>query len=137
MHLVDREGSVNGIATRRRRPRLWDRAGIDDDRCGLWPQLRCKCDGIRLERENLALRPSDFELVFVADPRCGREDLPEAISTDPHHMAPAIPGIEVADDADALCIGRQDRERDARHAIAFDGMRTQLVVKSKLVSLRQ
>src|SRR5712671_5391914 len=137
MHLVDRDGSVNGIAVRWRRTRLWDRAGIDDDRCSLRPQLRSKCDGIRLEGEDLALRPADLELVLVAGPRRGREDLPVAIAADPHHVAPAIPGIEITDDADALGIGRQDRERDSRHAIAFDRMRTQSVVKLKVASLRQ
>src|SRR4051812_877452 len=128
MHLIDRDGSMNGIATRRRRTWLWDRARIDDNRCRLWAQLRRKCHGIRLERENPALRPSDLELVFVAGLRSRHKDLPEPIAADPHHVAPAIPGIEAADDAPALGIGRQARERDPRHAVAFDRMRTQSVV---------
>src|SRR6185437_6613077 len=41
----------------------------------------------------------------------------------PHRVAPAVPVVEIADHADALRIGRPDREGDAEHAVMLAPMR--------------
>src|SRR5215208_2822699 len=68
--------------------------------------------------------------------RAGRglrnEDFPEAIAAHAHGMAPAVPEIEVTDDADAPCVGGEDRKADAGYAFEHHRMRAELVVELKM-----
>src|SRR5579883_618424 len=56
------------------------------------------------------------------------EDLPDAAGAQPHGIAPPVPIVEIADDADALRIGRPDREGDAVRAVMLAAMSAQHIV---------
>jgi 1,4-alpha-glucan branching enzyme len=64
----------------------------------------------------------DHQLVAVADPRVGHEQLPDAgRAHGAHRVAALVPAVEVACDGDAARRWRPHPERDAEHAV--DGCR--------------
>jgi len=76
-------------------------------------------------------------LVFVdlAGRELGQEDLPDAAGgMDAHRMAPPVPAVEVADDADALGARRPDREGDAADAFVLDRVCAELLVAPQMVA---
>mmetsp|Transcript_21602 Transcript_21602/g.51265 ORF Transcript_21602/g.51265 Transcript_21602/m.51265 type:complete len:788 (+) Transcript_21602:524-2887(+) len=126
MDLVDadwRLAPVGPLALARQLRRLGQ--GRDDaGRFGA--QLRAPRIGVGLERQQRAAAVDDLELVQVALGRMRHEDFPDAgLVAQPHRMAPAIPVVEAADDADAPGIGRPGRKAHAAHLAMLDDMRPQ------------
>src|SRR6185369_13610803 len=78
----------------------------------------------------LPVRFDDIELVVVANPGLRNEQLPIADAAHAHRMPPPVPEIEIADDADALCVRRQYHEGDAIDAVQRHRVRAELVVDS-------
>src|SRR5712675_1711471 len=77
------------------------------------------------------------QLVFVkmAGAQPGHEDLPEpAGMTLAHRHAAAVPGVEIADQADPPRIWRPDREGDALDAVMHDRVRAELLVAGEMVA---
>src|SRR3990172_11180817 len=118
MHLVNgdrRLGAVDATArlhpafvTRRRARR---RAG---DRGGPRRRLRMEGERIRLERQQIPLAAQDLVLVALAGAEAGDEYLPPtALAAQPHRVAPPVPAVEIADDADPAGAGRPPREAEA------------------------
>ena len=71
-------------------------------------------EGIGLQRQPLAVRADDLELVGAPGADIGDEDFPDAgVAALAHHMAPAVPVVEVADDRDAPGVRRPDGEMEA------------------------
>src|SRR5262252_7576591 len=54
-----------------------------------------------------------------------------------HGMAPAVPAVEVADDAHTPCARRPHREGDTAHAVDHGRVCAQLVVSTVVSTLRQ
>lgn len=101
----------------------------DDQRCVLCSVLGKKCEGIRFQK-GLTGAGLDLELVvgFFGDLR--DEDFPNpAIPEDAHDMPSTVPVIEVADDADALCIGGPDGECGSLDAVHLAELRSEMVVE--------
>ena len=79
-------------------------------------------DGIGFPGLFDAARPAN--VVFIMRTRCDARDeqFPNAGKVShPHRMSPAVPGIEIADDCDACCIGRPYRKANAADAIDGHG----------------
>ena len=71
----------------------------------------------------------------LAQPR--HEQLPEAAGDVlPHRVAAAVPGVEVADHADAGGVGRPDGEVDPVHAVDRPQLRPQPLVALPVPALR-
>ena len=128
MHLVDRDRLAAGVdgapvlAVRGVAPRVVELGG--DDRGGGRPELGGAGEGIGLQRQANAVRAEDLELVGEAGSDPGDEDLPDpGVAAEPHDVAPAVPGVEVADDADAAGVRGPDREMHAVGALVMDRVR--------------
>src|SRR3989339_1298114 len=81
-----------------------------DNRGGFGPDLGKKLEGVRLF-EQCVLLGFDFELVWLALTDVREKQLPDAgLAQNPHLMDPAVPVIEVAQDADPLGAWRPDAE---------------------------
>ncbi len=81
-------------------------------------------------------RRSDLELVVGAFADAGQEQFPDpAPEQSPHRIDPAIPAVEVADDADALRVRRPDREVNALRAAKVAQVRAEFFVELQMVSL--
>ena len=85
----------------------------------------------------LSLRADDIELVAVAICHAGYEYFPVASAADPHGMSAAIPKIEIANDANALCVRREDDKRHATDAFHAYHMRAELVEKALMSAFSQ
>src|SRR5712692_7260970 len=84
---------------------------------------------IGLSNDQAETPPLDFELVESLFSDSGNENLPEARSRmKPHWVTPAVPVIEVADDTDALRVGRPHSEVDSANAVDDSHVRTELFV---------
>ena len=92
---------------------------------------------IRLKRQQRAGAADDLVFVFVAGARAGHEDLPIAIAAHAHGVAPSVPEIEVADDADALRIRRPHHESHALDAVQHQGMGAELVVEAQVIAFAE
>jgi hypothetical protein len=101
---------------------------VIDDRSGLRPHFCSKGERIGFQRQRLALRTDDVELVVIADFGVRDEQLPIANAAHAHRMAPRVPEVEIADHADPPRIGRQHHKSDASDAIQCHKMRAKLVV---------
>ena len=70
---------------------------LRNDGRGRRTQFSLEGERVRLERQQVAVRPDDFELVGAALADFGQEDFPYArISTAAHQAPPPIPPIKVA-----------------------------------------
>ena len=102
------------------------------DRGGARRALALARDRIGLLREQRAAGTEKLVFVQRSRPDAGNEQLPHArLAAQAHRMAPAIPGVEVADDRDAARVGRPDRE--AHTLDAADRHRLRPEAPSKLV----
>ena len=78
----------------------------------------CLRERIGLLRHAHAARAENVELVARAFADARHEQLPDAGRVaQPHRMAPRVPGVEIADDGDALGIRRPDRKARSAHAV--------------------
>ena len=127
VHLVDRDGArtfLEGFASAQPIVVLpVDVRFSDDARCGGRRRLERECKGVALERHAVASRTDDLVLVECAFADARQKQLPDpGLDAPSHRVAAAVPGIEVAHDADAAGIGRPYREDDARYAVDDDRM---------------
>ena len=139
MDLIDRDGLVArdalrallhprfvgpNVARRRR-----------DDRGGRRSQLALKSQRIALERQERAARAGDFVLVRTTRQIARDENLPDpALGAKAHRMDPAVPSVEVADDADATRVRRPDREGGSVDAVACAPMRAEDLPQAQVVA---
>ncbi len=66
----------------------------------------------------------------------GYEQFPEPARTTPaHRHPPAVPGVEIADDADRAGIGRPHRKGDALDPVMHDRVRAELLVAGEVIAL--
>ena len=140
MDLVDRDRRVALLAP----PALADPRPVlpqmarrrRDDRGGARRVLGLLGIRIGLQRQQSAIGAD--QLVFVEMPRAqpGHENLPQTAGvTPPHRHAPAVPVVEVADEADPSRVRRPDRERDALDALMHDRVRAELLIAGEMVAL--
>ncbi len=91
--------------------------------------------GVQLD---VAVRVANLKFVMRALPHARNENFPHAgRAQQPHGMATPVPMVEVANDADALRIGRPDGEARAGHAVNHTQLRAELVVNFPLVALAE
>ncbi len=100
--------------------------------------LRREREGVGLQGRELARRSQELELVGLALPGIGHEQLPDA-AFDPlaHRVAAAVPVVEGTHDADTGSVGRPDREGRAVHAFQRRRMGAQLLVEAEMIALGQ
>ena len=85
-------------------------AAVPDDRRGVGRPFEEAAARIGLE-DRQAIGADDLELVGIADAEIRDEDFPiPARAQRPHRVHASVPGVEVADHADAFRIRRPDRE---------------------------
>ncbi len=102
---------------------------VPDARRGLRSDLHAEGEWIGLEPE-LAVGADDLELVQLARADAGHEQLPDArCAHRAHRHEPAIPAVEVTDDADAPCVGSPHCEADAGDALVLPRMGAEHVVQ--------
>ena len=101
MDLVDRDRRAQRVDARRRGARMRQFGLVEDDRGGLRAHLGGKGERIGFQRQMLAVRSDDIELVVVAGAGMRNEQLPIADAAHAHRMPPRVPEIEIADHADA------------------------------------
>ena len=88
-----------------------------DDRGGLRPDLGAEGKRVGLGMDG-SIRPEDLELVQIALAHLRHEDFPDAaLVAQPHHVAAAVPLVEVADHRHPACARRPDGEARAGHAV--------------------
>ena len=73
---------------------------------------------------HIAVGIADFKFVEGVEFDCRNKDVPNAIvAVETHHMAAAVPVVELADNGNALRIGRPDGKAYALHAVQLGKMR--------------
>ena len=83
------------------------------------------------------MRAFDFVFVTRAGSHAGKEYLPDAgAGVQPHRVAAPVPGVEIADHADAPGIRRPDGEIRARYAVHDGRMRAHFLEGAKVASFR-
>ena len=103
------------------------------DRGVLRPQFAAARIGVGLQRQQFALRADDLELVARAGANIRRKDFPNAsVAAQPHHVAAAIPVVEVANDGDAAGVRRPDGKVKAVDALMLDRMSAHLVEEAQM-----
>ncbi len=91
--------------------------GRGDQRCGVRAHGHALGIGICFG-DQMAIMAEQLILVAVAGMQAGNEQFPDAgMAAVAHGVAQAVPAVEVADDADALHMGRPDREQAAGNAV--------------------
>src|SRR6185436_17468292 len=106
-----------------------------DDRRGQRRNLEAQPERIDLDQD-MAFAGAKLELVVVPLARRRNEDLPYAARAQgPHGMAASVPVVEVADDADALGVGRPDSEVHPGGRSDPHGMRAELLVNAGVIAL--
>src|SRR5690606_8655127 len=77
----------------------------DDGSGGGWNLVR-PSDRVRFQRQDFPVNADDLVFVELASGQARNKQLPDA-DTQPfaHGMAPSVPGVEIADHADAARIG--------------------------------
>ena len=93
------------------------------------PYLGLKRERVGLQRQLLAVRACNVELVAAADGDAGDEDFPVTVAAHAHGVRTVVPVVEVADHADALRIRCEHHKSYAAHAFHRHRMRTELVVQ--------
>ena len=106
-----------------------------DHRRGLGRELGLVGVGIGLEQDVVILG-EDLVLVPGAGTDLGQEQLPDpARSHRAHRVQPAVPRVEVADDAHRHGRRRPHRERGAGHALVRDHVRAEVLVELLVAAL--
>src|SRR3954454_8762378 len=92
--------------------------------------LGAKGDGIGLERQGEAGMVANLVFLALALGQFRNEELPDAgLVSQPHRVAPAVPDIEVADDADVMRIWCPDDEAGADDIAMLDDERAEDIVE--------
>ena len=129
MDLVDRHRRAERVDIGGRGTRMRQLGLVEYDRRGARAHFRGERHRIGLQRQMLALRADDIELIVVARPGAGHKQLPIADAAHAHRMSPRIPEIEIADHADPTRVGSQHHEGHSIDAVERHRMRAKLVVK--------
>jgi len=97
------------------------------------------CGRLRAARSTTieAVAPYNLILVFVARLDPGDEDFPEALSAHPHGVTPAVPQIEIANDAHAFGRWCEYRKRNAANAVDHHRVGAELLVKMHVGALAE
>src|SRR5262249_27183148 len=87
----------------------------------------------------LTVQPrANLELVALPFLDAGEEDLPHTRwSKTAHRMQPPVPTVEVADDADAIGVGRPHTEVDSIRFADPHQVRAELVINARVLALRK
>ena len=94
--------------------------GLGDDGGRPWPELEALAVGVGLQEHLPGVPVAQLEFVQRARLEVGQEQLPHPeAGPDPHGMAAPVPGVEVADHAHPVRIGRPDGEQHPRHVVHF------------------
>ena len=81
---------------------------------------------------------ANLELVFLAVRQVGNEQFPDARRHEqPHRMDAAVPAVEIADEADAIGVGRPHREVHAGGRADDDAVRAELLERTLMGALRR
>src|SRR5688572_4841976 len=141
MYFVDRDRRAQRVPfTATRHPlSVAPRVGgqIRDDGRVVGPQLHLESVRIGLQ-VHLMMQVDDLVLVQVARTHAGNEDLPHARMTDAlHDVSPAVPGVEIADHADALRIRSPHCEARAAAFGPALQMRAQLAVDVVMIAFTE
>ena len=108
------------------------------DRGGLRRMLGPEGEGIGLQRQQVAVRAADLELVRRARADAGQEDLPHAdAGMQPHRVQPAVPVVELADHGDAAGVRRPDGEDRAVHPVQRPRMGAEPLVQLEMRALAE
>ncbi len=104
-----------------------------DDRSGLRAHFGFEGERVSLQRQHVAVRGGDLIFVRSARRHIRREDFPHArIAAQPHHMAPPIPEIEVANNRHPARIRRPDCEMHAVGALMVNDVRAEFVEQAQV-----
>ena len=100
-----------------------------NDRRILGPKLAGKTVRVGFESDLIAHPGKNFEFINLAVFQRRDKNLPDPAGAAPAHgVHPAVPEIEISDDADALRVRRPHREMDAADAADFADMRAEFFV---------
>jgi len=106
---------------------------VYDQRGGARAHLLGEAVGIGLLR--LVASGARAQVVLVGRPfvQAGDEEFPDAsVGVQAHGVNARVPAVEVADDADAVGVGRPHREMDAAHAVHFAQVRAKPLVAAEV-----
>src|SRR5437899_7320458 len=109
---------------------------LGDNRCGVRRLLRLLRLRIRLQRQKLAVRSENLVFVEVTGTQAGHKKLPEPADIS-HRRPAAVPGIEIADHADATCIRRPHSERHTLDTLMDERMRAEPLIARQVVALHE
>ena len=102
----------------------------------LRPHLGGKAQGIALQRQALSGGVQQLVFVALALRSAGNEDFPHArVAAFPHHMAAAVPAVEVAHHGHPGGVGGPHGEMHARVAFMAHRVGAQPVMQAKMVAL--
>ena len=89
---------------------------------------------VRLERQELTVGAEDLVFVEMTGAQARDEQLPEPADIS-HRHPPAVPSVEVANDADPVRVRRPYRKGDALDTLMDQRMRSELAVARQVVAL--
>ncbi len=99
-------------------------------RCGR--MFRPERDGVGFERQGASGMVTHLVFVSLARRQFGNEKLPDAgLVAQTHRMAPAVPDIEVTDEADIVRVRRPDDEPRPGHVAVFNYVGAEDVVEAR------
>src|SRR5215813_8575983 len=107
---------------------------LDNDRRGLWRPLRALGLRIRLERQQLTIGAEDLIFVEMTGAQTGYEQFPEPADI-AHRHPPAVPAVEITDNADPTRIRCPYGKRDALHTPMDERMCSELAVAREMITL--
>ncbi len=107
-----------------------------DDGAGIGAKFRAEGVRISFEREDVAARADDFIFVDGAFVKLGDKDFPNTGGTaGAHGMDAAVPTIEIAHHADALCAGSPNGEVHAPNAFECNHVGAEFFVSVVVAAL--
>src|SRR5690348_14290493 len=93
-------------------------------------KLRAEGVGVGLERKDVSVGADDFVFVDGAFGKFREEKFPDAGGTArTHGMNAAVPAVEIADHAHAICAGGPDGKVDPADAVDSFQMRSEFLVR--------
>ncbi len=94
-----------------------------------------EAEGIGLQRHKIATGTQKFEFVTLANGGAGHEDFPHAdVEALSHHVAAAVPVVEIADHRHAPGIGGPHGEMYAVCTFMIHGMGAKPVMEAQMIA---
>ncbi len=104
---------------------------------GLRRRLECDAERIGLLQKVTVLR-ANLELVLFAVGKIGNENLPDAGRDEqPHRVNAAVPAVEIADQADAIGVGRPHGKVHASGRADDEAVRAELFERTQVGPLAE